>query len=113
MSESDDSLDMQEVKQAVQKAAKAAHTNALAAVPRVEMPDPYVREVAAAFHIGMKKQDVLERVNLMLGLREESSHGDRQMWAIQQSTKWVALEATFTTQDTLQSWCLLRTNGTT
>lgn len=113
MSESDDSLDMQEVKQAVQKAAKAAQTNALAAVARKEMPDPYLREVNAVLAVGMDRKDVMRCVSLMLGFQEEQSFGKRQMWTIKQSARWVALEAEFCDKGLLHSWSLLHTNGTT
>lgn len=110
MSESEDEIPMQEVRQAVQRAANETHRGSMAAVPRPSMPDVYQREAEAMLAPGQMYDDVLERVTLGMGLKPEKRQGNAQLWLIKQSPKWIALEAVFA-NNVLESWALLRTNG--
>lgn len=111
MSESEDEIPMQEVRQAVQRAANDMQRGgSMAAAPRPSMPDVYQREAKAILQPGQGYDDVLERVTLGMGLKPERRQGNTQLWLIKQSPKWIALEAVFC-NNVLTSWALLHTNG--
>lgn len=107
----DDEVPLQEVRQAVQQAARGTRrVGAMAAVPRPVMPDVYMRETDALLKRGMAYDDVMDCVTLRMGLVPDALRGNTQVWFIKQSPKWIALEAVFDNK-MLQSWALLRTNG--
>ena len=112
MSDDDDAVPIQEVRQAVHRAATSViEQSVTSAAPRPSMPDPYQREASALLAPGMHYDEVVRRVTTRMGLAAEAPDGSTQIWYIKQSAKWIALEVEFENQKLL-SWSLLRINGT-